>query len=97
MKQKDISKKFGTDFESLDKMRDEDIDFSEIPPITDEMWAKGVLRKNFVPIPRKRQLTLRIDNDVIDFFKEQGRGYQTKINQLLRAYMEAHNTNLTSK
>jgi uncharacterized protein (DUF4415 family) len=97
MKQKNTSKKFGTDFERLDKMTDEDIDYSDIPPITDEMWAKGVLRKNFKPVPRKRQLTLRIDNDVIDFFKEQGRGYQTKINQLLRAYMEAHRTNLTSK
>jgi uncharacterized protein (DUF4415 family) len=78
-------------------MKDEDIDFSDIPRTTPEMWAQGVLRKNFKPIPRKRQLTLRIDNDVIDFFKEQGRGYQTKINQLLRAYMEAHRTNLTSK
>lgn len=92
MKQKDTSKKFGTDFDRLDKMSDDDIDYSEIPPITDEMWAKGVLRKNFVPIPRKRQLTLRIDDDVIKFFKEQGRGYQTRINQLLRAYMDAHKT-----
>lgn len=93
---KDTSKKFGTDIERLRNKKDEDIDFSDIPPITDEMWAKGVLRKNFKPVPRKRQLTLRIDNDVIDFFKEQGRGYQTKINQLLRAYMEAHKTNLSS-
>lgn len=42
------------------------------------------------PIPRKAQLTLRMDQDVIDFFKSQGRGYQTRISQLLRAYMEAH-------
>ena len=36
------------------------------------------------------QVTLRIDNDVLEWFKSQGRGYQTQINQLLRAYMEAH-------
>ena len=71
-------------------MTDEDIDYSDIPPLTDEMWARGILRKNFKPVPRKHQLTLRIDQDVIEFFKKQGRGYQTKINQLLRAYMEAH-------
>lgn len=97
MNKKRTSEKLGTDIERLRNMKDEDIDFSDIPRTTPEMWAKGVIRKNFKPIPRKRQLTLRIDNDVIDFFKEQGRGYQTKINQLLRAYMEAHRTNLTSK
>jgi uncharacterized protein (DUF4415 family) len=71
-------------------MRDEDIDLSDLPEVTPEMFAKAVVRKNFKPLPPKRQLTLRIDNDVVEFFKEQGRGYQTKINQLLRAYMEAH-------
>jgi uncharacterized protein (DUF4415 family) len=35
-------------------------------------------------------VTLRIDNDVLDWFKSQGRGYQTQINSLLRAYMEAN-------
>jgi uncharacterized protein (DUF4415 family) len=78
-------------------MKDEDIDFSDIPRTTPEMWAKGFVRKGLKAAPRKAQLTLRIDNDVIDFFKEQGRGYQTKINQLLRAYMEAHKTSPASK
>jgi len=72
-------------------MKDEDIDFSDIPRLTPEMFANAVVRKNFKPVPRKQQLTLRIDQDVVDFFKKQGQGYQTKINQLLRAYMEAHN------
>lgn len=73
-------------------MKDEDIDFSEIPRTTPEFWANGIVRKGLKPVNRKDQLTLRIDQDVIAFFKEQGRGYQTKINQLLRAYMEAHET-----
>ncbi|MCA9944155.1 MAG: BrnA antitoxin family protein, partial [Anaerolineales bacterium] len=38
----------------------------------------------------KQQLTIRLDNDVLEWFRAQGRGYQTKINALLRAYMEAH-------
>ncbi len=90
MNKKHTLKKYGTDIERLRNMKDEDIDFSDIPKTTPEMWAKGVLRKNLKPALSKSQLTLRIDQDVIEFFKAQGRGYQTKINQLLRAYMEAH-------
>ena len=97
MKKKHSLEKSETDWERLRNMKDEDIDYSDIPRTTPEMWAKGVLRKNFKPLPRKRQLTLRIDDDVINFFKEQGRGYQTKINQLLRAYMEAHKAQPASK
>jgi uncharacterized protein (DUF4415 family) len=71
-------------------MKDEDIDFSDIPEISPEQFARAIVRRNFEPIPRKKQLTLRMDSDVIDWFKKQGRGYQTKINALLRAYMEEH-------
>ena len=90
MSKKHTLEKFGTDIERLRNMKDEDIDFSDIPKTTPEMWANGVLRKGLKPMPHKHQLTLRIDQDVIDFFKQEGRGDQTKINQLLRAYMEAH-------
>ncbi|MDQ5845524.1 MAG: BrnA antitoxin family protein [Acidobacteriota bacterium] len=79
-----------TDLRRIDAMKDEDIDFSDIPEITPEMFARGVLRRNFKPIPRKKQLTLRIDTDVVDWYKKQGRGYQTRINSLLRAYMKEH-------
>jgi uncharacterized protein (DUF4415 family) len=70
-------------------MTDEEIDFSDIPEVTPEMFAKGVVRRGLQPIT-KRQLTLRLDSDVIDWFKKQGRGYQTKMNALLRAYMQEH-------
>ena len=73
-------------------MKDGDIDFSDIPELTPEMFANAIVRKGFKPVPPKKQLTLRIDQDVIEFFRTQGQGYQTKINQLLRAYMEAHQT-----
>ena len=79
-----------TDWERVKNMKDEDIDFSDLPRLKPEMFAHGIVRKNFKIIPKKQQLTLRIDQDVIAFFKEEGRGYQTKINQLLRAYMDAH-------
>ncbi|MDQ3221463.1 MAG: BrnA antitoxin family protein [Acidobacteriota bacterium] len=90
MSKKITLEKYGTDIERLRNMRDEDIDFSDIPKTTPEFWANAIIRKGLKPAPRKQQLTLRVDNDVVEFFKEQGRGYQTKINQLLRAYMDAH-------
>jgi len=42
------------------------------------------------PVPPKEQITLRIDSDVLQWFRALGAGYQTQINALLRAYMEAH-------
>ena len=87
MKKNTISKKSGTDFKRLDAMTDDDIDLSDIPEVTPEMFAKGVVRRGLKPIV-KRQLTLRLDSDVIDWFRSQGGGYQTRMNALLRAYME---------
>ena len=90
MNKKYISRKSETDWERVDAMTDDDIDFSDIPRTTPEFWVNGIVRKGLKPVVRKNQLTLRIDQDVIEFFKKEGRGYQTRINQLLRAYMEAH-------
>lgn len=90
MKKSNTTNKSETDWERINAMTNEEIDFSDNPKVSPEMFARGILRKNLKPVSRKSQLTLRIDQDVIEFFKSQGRGYQTKINQLLRAYMEAH-------
>lgn len=79
-----------TDWKRLDRLRDEEIDLSEIPELTPEMFARAVVRRGLKAPPRKRQLTLRIDEDVLEWFRAQGRGYQTQINALLRAYAEAH-------
>ena len=54
------------------------------------MLARAVLRRGLRPVPKKAQIALRVDNDVLVWFKTQGRGYQTRINALLRAYMDAH-------
>ncbi|MFT3745444.1 MAG: BrnA antitoxin family protein [Pyrinomonadaceae bacterium] len=90
MNKKDISQRSETDWARIDAMKDEEIDFSDIPRLTPEFFANGILRRGLKPIAKKSQLTLRIDQDVIEFFRGEGRGYQTKINQLLRAYMDAH-------
>ncbi len=81
-------KKHGIDL--VDKLHDEEIDFSDSPEVTPEMFAKAVLRKGLKPVSKKTQVTLRIDDDVLTWFKKQGKGYQTRINSLLKAYKEAH-------
>jgi uncharacterized protein (DUF4415 family) len=65
-------------------MKDSNIDTSDIPPVLD--WSKAVVGKFFRPI--KKPLTIRLDADVLDWLKGQGKGYQTRINALLRSSME---------
>jgi uncharacterized protein (DUF4415 family) len=90
MSKQPISSKSETDWERLDAMTDEEIDFSDCPEITPEQFAKAVVRRGLPTSKNKAQVTLRVDSDVLEWFKSQGRGYQTQINSLLRAYMEAH-------
>ena len=71
-------------------MSDRDIDLADSPELTPEMFARAIVRRGLKPVTRKTQLTIRLDQDVLDWFREQGPGYQTQINSLLRAYMEAH-------
>ncbi|MCY4571444.1 MAG: BrnA antitoxin family protein [Gemmatimonadetes bacterium] len=67
-------------------MKDEDIDYSDIPELNAEFFATA---RVVVP-PGKKQVTVRLDRDVLAWLKAQGRGYQTRINAILRAYYEAH-------
>jgi len=71
-------------------MRDEDIDFSDIPEMTPEMFARAIVRKGLKPVTRKSEITLRIDSEVLVWFRAQGTGYQSQMNAVLRAYKEAH-------
>ncbi|HYA17269.1 MAG TPA: BrnA antitoxin family protein [Bryobacteraceae bacterium] len=69
----------------IDRMRDSEIDYSDIPPLD-----KAFLKKAAVAWPpAKKQLTIRLDEDVLDWLKGQGRGYQTRINRILRVAMES--------
>ncbi|MFZ5923405.1 MAG: BrnA antitoxin family protein [Chloroflexota bacterium] len=90
MSKSTISNKSQTDWERLEAMEDEDIDLSDIPELTPAMFAKAVVKRGLKDKENKAQLTIRIDRDVLAWFKSQGRGYQTRINSLLRAYMEAN-------
>lgn len=61
------------------------IDYSDIPPLGDEFFKKAT-----VPWPPvKKQLTIRLDADVLEWLKGHGRGYQTRINRILRVVMES--------
>jgi uncharacterized protein (DUF4415 family) len=66
-------------------MRDADIDDSDIPRLGKSFWRAARLT---MPEPKDR-LTIRIDHDVVQWLKQQGSGYQTRINAILRSYMEA--------
>ena len=89
MKAKDYKKKSGTDWDKLNAMSDEDIDYSDIPALDENFFSKGKLR-----IPKTKPLiSIRIDSDVLSWFKSMGSGYQTRMNAVLRMYMKAHRHN----
>jgi hypothetical protein len=91
MKAKSSSPKSQTDWARVNAMRDEDIIIDEdCPEMTPEMWANGVWRRGGVPFkPGKTLVSLRIDTEVLDWFRAQGPGYQSHMNALLRAYHDA--------
>lgn len=76
--------------ERLDELRDEDIDLLEQPEPSDEMIARVIVRKGLKPTPGKQQVTLRLDEVVLVWFRSSDKGYQTRINQVLRAYRDSH-------
>lgn len=76
--------------ERLKAMSDDDIDYSDIPPLDETFWKNGIRNPYFRPV--KQQLTLRLDADLVAWFKRRAdgkRGYQTSINRALREYVEA--------
>jgi len=75
-----------TDWARVKKMKDKDIDYSDIPATDEAFWADAecILPEN------KVALGVRFDRDVVDWYKKQGAGYQTRMNTVLRVYMEHH-------
>jgi uncharacterized protein (DUF4415 family) len=78
-----ISKK---ELASLKARREADIDYSDIPELDEAWFRKAVIRTPETKTP----VSLRLDRDIVAFFKKQGKGYQTRMNAVLRAYVEAH-------
>ena len=70
----------------IKSIKDENIDYSDIPELTEYFWdnAKPIYSNG------KKAISIRLDNDIIDFFKEEGKGYQSKINSVLKSYVKAH-------
>ncbi len=64
---------------------DEDIDTSDIPELDEAFWEKAQVR---YPV-EKKAISIRMDADVLEWFKAGGKGYQSRINAVLRAYKEA--------
>jgi uncharacterized protein (DUF4415 family) len=72
---------------ALAERPDSEIDFSDIPPTTDEEWKNAVRGRFYRPV--KHQITARVDADVLAWLKSQGKGYQSRINAILRREMLA--------
>lgn len=81
---KKASKKQAKELAALAALRDDQIDLTDLPEVLD--WSGAVVGKYYRPI--KKSLTIRLDADVLAWLKAQGRGYQTRINLLLRAAMK---------
>lgn len=86
MKAKNTTKESRTDWNRLKSIKDSEIDVSDIPKLDASFFKRAQLR---MPRPKKA-VSLRLDPDVVEWFKEQGEGYQTRINAVLRLFKEAH-------
>ena len=75
-----------SDLKRLDAMSGANIDYSDIPALNAAFFRDA---RVVVP-PGKKQLTVRVDADVLAWLQEQGKGYHSRINAILRAYYEAH-------
>ncbi len=79
-----------TNFRRLRKMKAADVKVTaEHPELDVKRIARVIVRKDLKPVPPKASVSLRIDVDVLEWFKARGRGYQTRINAVLRAFKEA--------
>lgn len=73
-----------TNWTKIKALKDSDINLADVPELDDDFFAEAKLWPG-----KKKQITLRLDPDVVEFFKAGGRGYQSSINAALRRYMEA--------
>jgi uncharacterized protein (DUF4415 family) len=94
-KERIVTRKWGdrrkgkTDWVRVDALTDEQIEAATAnDPDWDEFrdidWSNAVL----VTLPKKKAISIRVDEDVLDFFKSEGEGYQRRMNAVLRSYMQ---------
>lgn len=85
---KHVASKSRTNWDKLRRGNDRDINYTDIPKTTKDFWKDAEL---FVPSD-KVHLSLRLDEDIVKFFKIKGRGYQTRINSVLKSYIRSHSS-----
>ena len=73
------------ELEALAKRPDSEIDFSDIPELDENFWQNAIQNPYYKPL--KKSTTVRIDADVMQWLKAQGKGYQTRMNKILRDAM----------
>lgn len=79
-----------TDLARLQALKDAEIDYSDIPELPEGFWDKAQV---VIP-PHKVQVSVRFDDDLVTWFKSQGPGYQTRMNAVLRSFMDSMRRNL---
>ncbi len=90
MKKSSSSKASRTDWKRVRALSDRDIRLSaEHPEAEVKHIIRGIVRRGLKPVPAKASIALRVDADVLEWFKSQGPGYQTRMNAVLRAFKEA--------
>ena len=85
-----LTKRERAELEKLARRPEREIDTSDIPEWTEEMWKRAVRGKFYRPV--KQAVSLRLDADVIAWLKKDGEGYQTRANRMLREKMLADKT-----
>lgn len=75
---------------NIDAVKDENINYSDIPELDEKFWDNATIEYP----EKKKPVTLRLDADLLEWFKSMGKGYQTRINAILRSYYDAHKRNV---
>lgn len=88
MSKKDLNSTSRTNWAALESRSEENIDYSDIPPLTDEFFERATLR---IPANKAQDL-VQLDPDVKQWFQAQGEQYKTLINNVLRQYIESNKT-----
>lgn len=88
-KPKSTSTKSKTDWAHLEAGQLKAQPVKEHPEANLKHIVRGIVRRGLEPLPTKSSISLRVDRDVLEWFKAQGPGYQTRINTVLRAFRDA--------
>ncbi|MES2142543.1 MAG: BrnA antitoxin family protein [Pseudomonadota bacterium] len=86
MNKKNLKVQSKTNWDPVNKLKNKDINYSDIPELDDTFFKKAKIEMPHT----KDSVTLRIDHDVLEWFKQHENKYQSRINAILRAYYKAH-------